>query len=129
MGQLHTRLLASAVDIGAGDLAELCEAARAHQVTIVCGLNERDRTGGGGTLYNSVVVIGSDGQVRNRHRKLMPTNPERMVHGLGDASGLDTARVAPSRRTLDVTGHYARTHIFELRVYRAPATSVRFVDG
>ena len=249
MGQLHTRLLASAVDIGAGDLAELCEAARAHQVTIVCGLNERDRTGGGGTLYNSVVVIGSDGQVRNRHRKLMPTNPERMVHGLGDASGLrvvdtpagrigslicwenymplaryalyaqgveiyvaptydsgdawlatmrhialegrcwvlgsgtalraadipqdfparaalfaetedwindgdsvvvdptgkvvagplrreagvlyaeiDVARVAPSRRTLDVTGHYARADIFELQVRRAPATPVRFVD-
>lgn len=40
------------------------------------------------TLYNTVVVIGPDGQLLNRHRKLMPTNPERMVWGFGDASGL-----------------------------------------
>jgi len=88
MGQLHARLLANAVDVGAGDLDALCDAARAHEVTIVCGLDECDRASGGGTLYNSVVVIGADGTLLNRHRKLMPTNPERMVHGLGDASGL-----------------------------------------
>jgi nitrilase len=249
MGQLHTRLLAHAVDLAAGDLAGLCEAARAHHVTVVCGLNETDRALGGGTLYNSVVVIGPDGSVLNRHRKLMPTNPERMVHGLGDASGLrvvdtpvgrigclicwenymplaryalyaqgveiyvaptydsgdgwlatmrhialesrcwvlgsgtalraadvpadfparaalfpdadewvndgdsvvvdpagkvvagplrrevgvlyaevDVARVAPARRTLDVTGHYARNDVFDLQVRRAPATPVRFVE-
>lgn len=42
---------------------------------------------------------------------------------------IDVARVAPSRRTPDVTGHYARTDIFELQVRRAPATPVHFVDG
>ena len=40
------------------------------------------------TIYNTVVTIGSDGAIRNCHRKLMPTNPERMVWGEGDASGL-----------------------------------------
>ena len=34
------------------------------------------------------MVIGADGALLNRHRKLMPTNPERMVWGSGDASGL-----------------------------------------
>jgi nitrilase len=97
MGQLHTRLLANAVDIANGDLSELCEAARAHAVTIVCGINECDRQKGGGTLYNSVVVIGTNGEVLNRHRKLMPTNPERMVHGFGDASGLRTVDTAVGR--------------------------------
>lgn len=88
LGQLHTRLLANAVDVLGGDLAPLCEAARIHRVTVVCGINERDSALGGGTLYNTVVTIGPDGGLLNRHRKLMPTNPERMVHGLGDASGL-----------------------------------------
>lgn len=249
MGQLHTGLLANAVDIANGDLNELCEAARAHTVTIVCGINECERRNGGGTLYNSVVVIGANGDVLNRHRKLMPTNPERMVHGFGDASGLrtvntpvgrigtlicwenymplaryslyaqgveiyvaptydsgegwistmrhialegrcwvlgsgtalrgsdipddfparmqlfpdlhewindgdsvvvnpqgriiagplhreagilyadiDVSLVAPARRAIDVTGHYARPDIFELQVRRTPATAVRYID-
>jgi nitrilase len=34
------------------------------------------------------VVIGPDGALLNRHRKLMPTNPERMVWGVGDGTGL-----------------------------------------
>ncbi|HEY0857761.1 MAG TPA: carbon-nitrogen hydrolase family protein [Albitalea sp.] len=88
MGQLHARLLANAVDLSRGELAPLCNAARSHEVTVVCGINERDLSLGGGTLYNTAVAIGPDGRLLNRHRKLMPTNPERMVHGLGDASGL-----------------------------------------
>jgi nitrilase len=87
-GQLHARLLANAVDIEAGDLKALCDAARAHAAIVICGINECDRRMGGGTLYNTVVIIGPDGEILNRHRKLMPTNPERMVHGVGDASGL-----------------------------------------
>jgi len=39
-------------------------------------------------LYNSVVTIGPDGELLNRHRKLMPSGPERMTWGFGDASGL-----------------------------------------
>lgn len=88
MGQLHTRLLANAVDLARGELAPLCNAARSHEVTVVCGINERDLSQGGGTLYNTALIVGPDGRLLNRHRKLMPTNPERMVHGLGDASGL-----------------------------------------
>ena len=86
--QLHARLRAQAVDLAAGDLAPLQEAARRHGVTVVCGIDERDPDFSGDTLYNSVVVIGADGTLQNRHRKMMPTNPERMAWGFGDASGL-----------------------------------------
>jgi nitrilase len=61
---------------------------QAAQHAVVCGIQERDTEFGGGTLYNTVVTIGPDGAVLNRHRKLMPTNPERMVWGCGDATGL-----------------------------------------
>ncbi|HEU5297353.1 MAG TPA: carbon-nitrogen hydrolase family protein [Burkholderiaceae bacterium] len=86
--KIHARLLANAVDLASDHLAPLQEAAREHRVTVVCGLDEVDASVGGSTLYNTVVVIGADGEVVNRHRKLMPTNPERMVWGFGDASGL-----------------------------------------
>jgi nitrilase len=87
--ELHARLLDSAVDIDAGDLAPLCDAAKKNKLTIVCGLNERDGQLSKATLYNTAVIIGVDGNILNRHRKLMPTNPERMVWGFGDGSGLN----------------------------------------
>ena len=86
---LHQRLLNNAVDIEAGDLAPLCDAARQYGVTVVCGIEEREGGLSRSTLYNTVVTIGADGSLLNRHRKLMPTNPERMVWGFGDASGLN----------------------------------------
>ena len=50
-------------------------------MTIVCGINECDRQKVAGTLYNSVVVIGTNGEILNRHRKLTPANPKRMMLG------------------------------------------------
>lgn len=86
--QLHQRLLDNAVDLARDGLAVVRTAAAEAGVTVVIGINERDGSGCRTTLYNSVVVIGPDGALLNQHRKLMPTNPERMVWGFGDASGL-----------------------------------------
>jgi len=86
--QLYSRTLAESVDLSGSDLAPLREAAARREVTVVCGMQERDSSFSRGTLYNTVVVIGPDGSLLNRHRKLMPTNPERMVWGFGDATGL-----------------------------------------
>ncbi len=87
-GEIHARLRENSVDLARGDLQPLQDAAARHKVTIVLGINELDRDFSGTTIFNTVVVIGPDGALLNRHRKLMPTNPERMVWGMGDASGL-----------------------------------------
>jgi nitrilase len=87
-GELHALLRRNAVDLERDHLRPLQEAARKHSVTVVMGINEIDSRFSGTTLFNTVVVIGPDGALLNRHRKLMPTNPERMVWGMGDASGL-----------------------------------------
>jgi len=96
-GEIHGQLFANAVDLSGNDLAPLCEAAAEKKLIIVCGLNEREGAFGRGTLYNTVVTIGPSGKVLNRHRKLMPTNPERMVWGLGDASGLKVVETPQGR--------------------------------
>jgi nitrilase len=87
-GEIHARLRENAVDLARGDLQPVQEAAANCGATIVLGINELDSEFSGTTLFNTVVVIGSDGTLLNRHRKLMPTNPERMIWGMGDASGL-----------------------------------------
>ncbi|TLF51723.1 carbon-nitrogen hydrolase family protein [Halomonas urmiana] len=95
--ELHARLRENAVDLGGNTLEPIQEAAARHEVTLVTGLTEIDRRYSGTTLYNSVVVIGPDGRLLNRHRKLMPTNPERMVWGMGDASGLRVVETPAGR--------------------------------
>ena len=87
--ELYARLLESSVYLDANELSPLCEAAKKNKITLICGFNERDGKLSRATLYNSVVIIGDDGNILNHHRKLMPTNPERMVWGFGDASGLN----------------------------------------
>ena len=56
-----------------------------NDLWLAVGANELD----GGTIYNSLLVYSPDGELALRHRKLMPTNHERLVWGLGDGDGLE----------------------------------------
>jgi len=87
--ELHVRLLKNSIDLSSDDLKPIREAAKAKSVTVVCGINERDSENSQSTIYNSVITIDTEGQIVNHHRKLMPTNPERMVWGFGDGHGLN----------------------------------------
>jgi len=87
--ELHTRLFKNAIDLSSDDLKPMLLAARSNQVTVVCGINERDSENSRTTLYNAVITIDTQGNIVNHHRKLMPTNPERMVWGFGDGHGLN----------------------------------------
>lgn len=62
-------------------------AAREHGVWIVTGVTEVDPERPG-TLYNTLLYHGPDGRLALRHRKLVPTNHERLVWGQGDGGGL-----------------------------------------
>ena len=92
--EIHARLLDNSIDLSTDELGPVQDAAARNSVVVVCGIHERDGSFSRATVYNTLVTIGADGTVLNRHRKLVPTNPERMVWGQGDASGLrviDTA--------------------------------------
>jgi nitrilase len=95
--ELYERLLKNAVIMESDDMVPLYEAARKYKISIVCGIEERDSKLSQSTLYNTVLTIGADGTLLNRHRKLMPTNPERMVWGFGDGSGLKVAETPAGR--------------------------------
>jgi nitrilase len=76
----------SAVTVPGEETDRLCHLAKAHRLHLVMGLIERD----GGTLYCSVVFVGPDGELRGKHRKLMPTGTERLIWGFGDGSTMPT---------------------------------------
>jgi len=95
--ELFARLQANAVDLSRGGMRPLQEAAKDHGVVIVAGYQELDGAVSGSTLYNSCIIIDADGAIANNHRKLMPTNPERMVWGFGDGSGLNVVDTAVGR--------------------------------
>ena len=96
-GEIYARLVDNSVDLDADGLKPLREAAADLHLVVVCGVHERDGSFGRSTLYNTLVTIGADGEIVNRHRKLVPTNPERMVWGQGDASGLRVSETAVGR--------------------------------
>ncbi len=95
--ELYARLLANAVDLSKHGLAPLQQAAKEHEVVVVVGHQEVDGSASGSTLFNSCAVIDADGRLLNNHRKLMPTNPERMVWGFGDGAGLNVVDTAVGR--------------------------------
>jgi predicted amidohydrolase len=65
---------------------------------MVVGMSERVGAGPGrGTLYNSLLTIGPDGQLLNHHRKLVPTYTERMIWGNGDADGISAVDTPAGR--------------------------------
>jgi nitrilase len=82
--ETFARLARESVEVPGPACDRLGAIAREHELWLATGVNER----AGGTLYNSLLVHGPDGQLALHHRKLMPTNHERMVWGLGDGGGL-----------------------------------------
>ncbi len=94
---IHRQLVDNSVNLVTDGLRPLRDAAAERHLVVVCGLDEREGEFSRSTLYNTLVTIGSDGTILNRHRKLMPTNPERMVWGQGDASGLRVTETTVGR--------------------------------
>jgi len=81
------RLAAEAVAVPGEAADRIGEAAREHGVWIVTGVTEVDPERPG-TLYNTLLYHAPDGRLALRHRKLVPTNHERLIWGPGDGSGL-----------------------------------------
>ena len=81
------RLCRAAITVPGPEVEQLCAAARAHDCTVVIGVNERDPRALG-TLYNTNLVIGADGTLLGRHRKLVPTWAEKLTWAGGDGASL-----------------------------------------
>ncbi len=69
------------------DADRIAAVARETETWLVVGVSEADPECPG-TIYNTLLYFGPDGRLAQKHRKLVPTNHERLVWGQGDGSGL-----------------------------------------
>ena len=74
----------------------LGEIAREHELWLVTGVTERDPARPG-TLYNTLLYHSPSGELALKHRKLVPTNHERLVWGPGDGGGLEAVETPLGR--------------------------------
>jgi nitrilase len=93
--ELWERLWANAVDVPGPLLERLTAVCREREIFCVVGVNERESERPG-TLYNTVVYLGPFGLLA-RHRKLMPTQHERLFHGIGAGDDLAVVDAAQAR--------------------------------
>ena len=71
--------------------------------------------------YNSILYIDDNGRLLGKHRKLVPTSGERLVHAMGDGSTLETFDTSDRKnRRTDLLGKlYATRALFHVRPGRA----------
>ncbi len=81
-----SKLWQNSVEVPSDTTDRLCKSANDAKAIIVMGFHERESQSR--SLYNTILFINSDGKILGKHRKLMPTNHERLVHGTGDGSTL-----------------------------------------
>jgi nitrilase len=86
--EMHAHYIRNAVQIEAGDLAEVCKLAKQHKIAVYLGLIERAHNRGSHSLYCSLVYIDKMGEIKSVHRKLQPTYEERLTWSPGDGNGL-----------------------------------------
>jgi nitrilase len=96
--EVFARLRQNSVVVPGREAKLLSEVAADFKVTLVIGVNERVDSGpGNGTLYNSLLTFGPNGELLNHHRKLVPTYTERLVWGPGDGDGLEAVETPVGR--------------------------------
>ncbi|PWK34277.1 carbon-nitrogen hydrolase family protein [Cupriavidus plantarum] len=85
--EFFAKFAASAITIDGPEMARIRRTAREHGVFVSIGINEATPNSVG-CVWDTNVLIGDDGSILNRHRKLMPTHFEKLVWTMGDGSGL-----------------------------------------
>jgi len=82
--ELFAHLARESLEIPSAASERLGAIARESGLWLAVGANELER----GTIYNALLLYSPEGELALHHRKLMPTNHERLVWGLGTGEGL-----------------------------------------
>jgi len=87
------RIAQNSIAVGSPEERRLAAAAKELGVWLVTGVNEVEPQRPG-TIYNSLLYHSPDGELALHHRKLVPTNHERLIWGQGTAAACSPSRPA-----------------------------------
>ena len=85
--QTFARIAQNSVAVGSPAERRLGACAKELGIWLVTGVNEVEPERPG-TIYNALLYHAPDGTLALHHRKLVPTNHERLIWGQGDGRGL-----------------------------------------
>jgi nitrilase len=85
--ELFKRMVAASIYIDGPEIESLRKEAQKLGVLVSVGISEKARYSSA-TLWNSNVLIGTNGEILNHHRKLQPTFFEKLTWSSGDGHGL-----------------------------------------
>jgi len=85
--ETFARMAQNSVAVGSPSEQRLAACARELGIWLVTGVNEVEPERPG-TIYNALLYHAPDGSLALHHRKLVPTNHERLIWGQGDGRGL-----------------------------------------
>jgi nitrilase len=95
--ELYAEYLEHSIRLPGPESALLGEAARAAGTYVAMGASERNHEASDSSLYNTLFYLDPAGRLIARHRKLVPTAPERMVWAQGDGSTLEVLETSFGR--------------------------------
>jgi nitrilase len=94
--ETFARLAQESVAVGSPAERRIAAAAQELGIWIVTGVNEVEPERPG-TIYNALLYHSPAGELALHHRKLVPTNHERLVWGQGDGRGLEAVETGFGR--------------------------------
>lgn len=100
---LFERFVEQSVRVPGPEVLQLCRAARSAGIIVSVGISESTPTSVG-CIWNSNLMIDSDGSILNHHRKLVPTFFEKLIWANGDGMGLRVAETRAGRIGMLICG-------------------------
>jgi aliphatic nitrilase len=94
--ELSVELFKNSIEVPSSEVDEICDAAKDANAYVIMGICEKI-AGTVGTMYNTQIYLGPDGEYIGKHQKIMPTAGERIVHkgGNGDTFGAINTEYGP----------------------------------
>lgn len=88
LNELYLKLVENAVSVPDDSTEKLCKSANEANVNVIIGIHERNKETSQASLYNSLLYISNEGEIIDKHRKLIPTGGERLIWAQGGGKTL-----------------------------------------